>query len=241
MTRDARVNEAFAGLTGTLVGPGYDTVEFLHRLTEVCTALSGAAGAGLVVSDGRGELRDVAYSSDRVRRLETVQIAIGEGPCLDCHRTGEQVVERDLARARERWPRFAPQALDLGFHSVRAVPMRLEGNVVGTLNVFDVRTGIEPGQDGPDIVQPLADLAVIALLQRRYGREQTAAEEIGSALADRTAVERAKGVLAEFGGLDMDTAFEALRSHARRSGTVVTEAARDLVEGRVAPAAVLAN
>ncbi|MFJ9770856.1 ANTAR domain-containing protein [Kitasatospora sp. NPDC101157] len=239
MTREARVNEAFAGLTGTLVGPGYDTVEFLHRLTEVCTALSGAAGAGLVVSDGRGELRDVAYSSDRVRRLESLQIAIGEGPCLDCHRAGEQVVEHDLDRARERWPRFAPQALELGFRSVRAVPLRLEGNVVGTLNVFDVRTGAEPGQDGPDVVQPLADLAVIALLQRRFGREQTVAEEIGSALADRTAIERAKGVLAESGGLDMDTAFEVLRSHARRSGKAVADAARALVEGRLAPATVL--
>ncbi|MCG6494243.1 GAF and ANTAR domain-containing protein [Kitasatospora sp. A2-31] len=241
MTREARVNEAFAGLTGTLVGRGYDTVEFLHRLTEVCTALSGTAGVGLVVADRHGALRDIAYSSDRVRRLEALQIAEGEGPCLDCHRTGEPVVERDLSRDRTRWPRFAPQALALGFRSVRAVPLRLDGRSVGALNVFDVRPGVEPGQDGPDIVQPLADLAVIALLQRRHGREQTAAEEIGNALVDRTAVERAKGVLAETGGLDTDTAFEVLRSHARRSGTGVADVARALVDGPLDPATVLAG
>ncbi|MFJ8622221.1 GAF and ANTAR domain-containing protein [Kitasatospora sp. NPDC093550] len=241
MTREARMNEAFAGLTGTLVATGYDTVEFLHRLTEVCTVLSGTAGAGLVVADRRGELRDVAYSSDRVRRLEALQIDVGEGPCLDCHRTGEPVVERDLDRAGARWPRFAPQALALGFRSVRAVPLRLDGRVVGALNVFDVRTGTEPGHDGPDVIQPLADLAVIALLQHRYGRDRTAAEEIGAALADRTAVERAKGVLAESGGLDMDTAFEVLRSHARRSGTGVAAAARALVDGRIDPAVLLAG
>ncbi|MGA5820302.1 ANTAR domain-containing protein [Kitasatospora sp. NPDC094028] len=241
MTREARVNEAFAGLTGTLVGPGYDTVEFLHRLTEVCTALSGTAGTGLVVADRRGDLRDIAYSNDRVRRLEALQIAAGEGPCLDCHRTGREVVERDLDRARARWPRFVQQALDLGFRSVRAVPLRLDGRVVGALNVFDVHAGVEPGQDGADIVQPLADLAVIALLQQRYGRAQTAAEEIGAALVDRTAVERAKGVLAEAGGLDMDSAFEVLRVHARRSGRGVADAARALVDGHLDPATVLAG
>ncbi|MGW2254810.1 ANTAR domain-containing protein [Kitasatospora sp. NPDC001660] len=241
MTREARVNEAFAGLTGTLIGPGYDTVEFLHRLTEVCTALSGTAGTGLVVADRRGGLRDIAYSNDRVRWLEALQIAVGEGPCLDCHRTGEQVIERDLRQARARWPQFTRQALDLGFRSVRAVPLRLGGRVVGALNVFDVRPGVESGQDGPDVVQPLADLAVIALLQRRYGREQAAAEEISAALVDRAAVERAKGVLAEAGGLDMDTAFEVLRAHARRSGTGVADVARALVAGRLDPAAVLAG
>ncbi|WP_341845986.1 GAF and ANTAR domain-containing protein [Streptomyces rubellomurinus] len=163
------------------------------------------------------------------------------GPAWTATAPGREVVERDLDGARARWPRFAQQAVELGFRSVRAVPLRLDGRVMGALNVFDVRTGVEPGQDGLDIVQPLADLAVIALLQQRYGREQTAAEEIGSALADRTAVERAKGVLAEAGGLDMDTALEVLRSHARRSGRGVADSARDLVGGAVDPATVLAG
>ncbi|MEU9078408.1 GAF and ANTAR domain-containing protein [Kitasatospora sp. NPDC004745] len=206
--------------------------------------LSGAAGAGLVVADRHGTLRDIAYSSDRVRRLEALQIAAGEGPCLDCHRTGETVVEADLDAARSRWPRFVPRALDLGFRSVRALPLRLGGRTVGALNVFDDRPGADParngqdGRDGPDVVQPLADLA---LLHRRYGREQTATEEISAALVDRSAVERAKGVLAEAGGLDMDTAFEVLRSHARRSGTGLADAARALVDGHVDPAVVLAG
>ncbi|MER7705726.1 GAF and ANTAR domain-containing protein [Kitasatospora sp. NPDC097605] len=239
MTREARAAEAFAGLTGTLVGPDYDTVEFLHRLTEVCMTLSGVAGAGLVVADRAGELRDIAYSSERVRRLETLQIAIGEGPCLDCHRIGDEVVVPDLREAGGRWPRFAPAALEAGFRAVRAVPLRLDGRTVGALNLFDGRATAEPGGDVPELVQALADLAVIALLHRRHGRRMTAAEEITAALADRTTIEQAKGILAEAGGLDMDVAFQVLRSHARRSGTGVADAARSLVEGRVTPAVLL--
>ncbi|MFI8455377.1 GAF and ANTAR domain-containing protein [Kitasatospora sp. NPDC085464] len=233
MTRESRMNEAFAGLTESLIGPGYDAVEFLHRLTEVCTVLSGTAGAGIMVTDRRGDLRDIAYSDEQVRQLEALQIAAGEGPCLDCRRTGEVVVERDLRRGRARWPRFSAKALDLGFRAVRAVPLRLEGRALGTLNVFDTRAGVDPGQDGFDVVQPLADLAVIALLQRRQGREQSAAEEVTAALVDRTSVERAKGVLAEVGGLDMDASFEVLRAHARRTGTGVAHVARSLLDGRL--------
>ncbi|WP_425554759.1 hypothetical protein [Kitasatospora putterlickiae] len=39
----------------------------------------------------------------------------------------------------------------------------------------------------------------------------------------------------------MDVAFQVLRSHARRSGTGVADTARSLVEGRLAPAVLLAG
>ncbi|GAA1392655.1 hypothetical protein GCM10009639_24670 [Kitasatospora putterlickiae] len=139
-------------------------------------------------------LRGVSGRRERVRRLETRQSIIGEGPCLDCHRTGEEIlIPEDLRGARERWPRFAPAALGAGFRSVRAVPLRLDGRTVGGLNLFDGRVSAGPGADVPELVQALADLAVIALLHRRHGRRLTAAEEITAALADRTTIEQAKG------------------------------------------------
>ncbi|MGW4895967.1 GAF and ANTAR domain-containing protein [Kitasatospora sp. NPDC004240] len=239
MSREARANEAFAGLTGALVGPDYDPVDYLHRLTEACVALGEVSGAGIVVADPRGRLRDVAYSSERVRALESLQVSLEEGPCLDCYRTGEPVVEPDLDGARERWPRFAPTALDLGFHSVRAVPLRLRGRTVGALNLFHVLPGREVGRDGADFAQPLADLAVLALLQSHHDRDRAVTEDIGSALADRTAVERAKGMLAEAGGIDMDAAFQLLRAHARDSGTGAADTARSLVGGLLSARDVL--
>src|SRR5207245_8560817 len=50
-----------------------------------------------------------------------------EGPCLDCFRTGKPVVNCTLGGTNLNWPNFAPQALEAGFLSVHALPMRLRG------------------------------------------------------------------------------------------------------------------
>ena len=46
-------------------------------------------------------------------------------------------------------------------------------------------------------------------------------------------IEQAKGVLAERGGLDMPTAFERLRAHARRHRLRLTDLAGDVVGRRL--------
>ena len=46
--------------------------------------------------------------------LELFAAQTDEGPCVDCCRRGEPVVNADLVEARERWPRFAPAALAAG-------------------------------------------------------------------------------------------------------------------------------
>ena len=83
----------------------------------------------------------MASSSEAMRVLELFELQAQEGPCLDCYRTGEPVVNQDLAAANGRWPRFAPEALAAGFRSVHALPMRLRGTVIGALNLFHVDAG----------------------------------------------------------------------------------------------------
>lgn len=42
--------------------------------------------------------------------LELFEIQSQEGPCLDCYRNGQAVVNPNLAIVNGRWPRFAPVA-----------------------------------------------------------------------------------------------------------------------------------
>jgi AmiR/NasT family two-component response regulator len=46
-------------------------------------------------------------------------------------------------------------------------------------------------------------------------------------------IEQAKGVLAERGGLDMPEAFEALRTHARKTNRRLSDLARDVVNRKI--------
>jgi hypothetical protein len=89
-----------------------------------------------------------------------------EGPCLETIRTGQPVIEPDLRHAQQRWPRFTPAALQAGFTSVNALPMRLREQVRGGLNLFHD----QPGPTDPAdlrIGQALADTATIGLLHER--------------------------------------------------------------------------
>ena len=105
----------------------------------------------------------MASSSEAMRVLELFELQSKEGPCLDCYLSGKPVVHQDLAGANDRWPRFAAEALDGGFHAVQALPLRWRGTVIGALNLFHV----EPGEmHEPDVeaAQALADVATIAVL-----------------------------------------------------------------------------
>ena len=52
-------------------------------------------------------------------------------------------------------------------------------------------------------------------------------------------IEQAKGVLAEFGNVDMETAFQSLRSYSRSRNLKLGEVARAIVERQLPPQNVL--
>ena len=153
-----------------------------------------------------GELRLVTSSSEAMRVVELFELQSQEGPCLDCYLSGEAVVNHDLASDAGRWPRFAVFALEAGFRSADAVPMRLRSQVIGALNLFRYQPGAL--NDGDVIVaQALADVATIALLQHRTAvAAEVVNEQLTGALNSRIVIEQAKGIIAERHHLEMEHA-----------------------------------
>jgi GAF domain-containing protein len=210
-----RVATIFVEVADTLVDE-FDLLEFLHMLTERAADLVGAAAVGLMLADQRGRLEFMAGSDENVRLVELFQLQNQEGPCLDAFRTGEAVINVDLEAAATRWPQFVPRATKAGFRSVHAFPLRLRERVIGALNVFgDTKGGSLTGSDVP-IVQSLADVATIALLQERtIRRGEELTEQLQGALNSRITIEQAKGAIAQVQGVTVDEAFKIIRAYAR--------------------------
>jgi transcriptional regulator with GAF, ATPase, and Fis domain len=222
------LSDTFIELADTMVAD-FDILDFLHMLTDRTVALLGASAAGVMLADPRGELRVAAASTEEAGLLELFQLQNDQGPCLECFRTGRPVTAADLSAAAQRWPRFAQAAVQAGFVTVEALPMRLRDQVIGALNLFRA----EPGSfDQADlrIGQALADVATIGLLhERNVRRRETVAEQLQAALNSRVVIEQAKGKLAERLAVDMDRAFKMLRDYARTTNQHLTDVARDFV------------
>jgi GAF domain-containing protein len=221
-----RLAKTFVEVSDTLVDE-FDLIDFLHSLTVRTVELVGATAAGLLLADQRGRLEFMAASDEDAKLLELFQVQSSEGPCLDAFRTAAPVVNANLGTATARWPRFAPRAAAAGFRSVHAFPLRLRTEVIGALNVFgsDDASALTPA-DVP-VVQALADVATIALLQERtIRRGEVLSEQLQGALNSRIAIEQAKGAVAQAYDVSVDEAFTLLRDHARRNNRKLSEVAQ---------------
>jgi transcriptional regulator with GAF, ATPase, and Fis domain len=227
---ERQLTDVFVELADTLVDD-FDLIDFLQRLTERCVALLGVSAAGLLLTDQRGALRVIAASTEQTRLLELLQLQTDEGPCPESFHTGRAVTVTDIGSAADRWPGFVAEAVKVGFASVHALPMRLRSEIIGALNLFDVRPGALP-DDTVRLGQALADVATIGLLQARaINRRDTLAQQLQTALNSRVIIEQAKGVIAERRQVDMDRSFDLLRSTARRTNRRLSELSRAVVEG----------
>lgn len=234
--KDHSIVRSFVALADTLVD-NFDVVDLLTGLAARCVELLGVSAAGVMLSYKSDGLRLVASSSETMQVVELFELQADEGPCLDAFRTGEQVAHENLAHGESRWPRFTPIALEAGFKSVSALPLRLREQTIGALNLFS-EGEIPMSERDIEVAQGFADLATISVLQHGAAFEaQKVAEQLSDALSSRVLIEQAKGVISERAGIDMAEAFNRLRRHGRNHNLRLTAVARSALDGTLDPAA----
>lgn len=239
MTREARLTDTFVELADTLVAE-FDVTDFLTVLSTRAVELVRVESAGVLLVGSDDSLRLMASSSDEARVLELFELQNDSGPCVECFRTGEAVVNESVAGAEDRWPGFGVAAIKMGYTAVHALPLRYRHQVIGAMNLFSTRE--DPLSAGDlALARALADIATISVLQQRdtaASNELTA--QLNTALQSRVIIEQAKGALAEAAGLDMQEAFDAIRSYSRRNNRRLAEVAVSLIERSLTAADVLA-
>ena len=242
MTREADVVRVLVEMADTLVDD-YDIVDLLTGLADRCVDLLGVSAAGVMLAapvmliSPKGSLGLLASSSEAMRLLELFELQAQEGPCLDAFRTGERVEHENLAAGSGRWPSFSAAALEAGFRSASALPLRWREMTLGALNLLSVT---QTPMDEADVIvaRAFADLATLSIVQHRATAEaQSLNEQLTRALTSRVAIEQAKGVISERVGIDVAEAFTRLRSYARNRNLRLTDVAEAAVDGTLDPLA----
>src|SRR5438477_1054553 len=181
--RELWLAQTFVELADTLVDD-FDVVDFLSFLAVRCQELFAPSEVAFVIADQSGILRVLASSSERLRLLELLELQNEEGPCLDAFRTSSPLLNQALV-GDQRWPRFSTEAVNLGFAMAHALPMRLRGEAIGSVNILQ-------DHDKPvaeletALAQTMADVATIGILQQRaLQRAASLAEQLEGALNTR--------------------------------------------------------
>ncbi len=204
--------------------------ESLTRVAELSLrAVYGADGAGVTWVE-MGEPTTVTAAGDFARRIDEIQYALDEGPCLQAYQTQQAVLVDDL-RHDQRWPRFAPPALEYGLRGVVAVPLAVRGTRLGALNIYALQEGMLD-ESATATATLFAEHAAIVLANAdAFSRAKSEAANLEQALTSRAVIDTAKGIVMARRHCDAEAAFEHLRTLSQAQNRKLREVAQELVDG----------
>lgn len=217
----------FAGLARQLMEQD-DHQPTLQRIVDLAVeTIEGCDYAGISLRRGGGRVETPACTAPVIARADALQYELREGPCLDAIWVDDTYVSADLA-VDPRWPRWGPQAADLGLHSILSVRLTTGADVVGGLNLYARR----PHAYDEDAV-------VTAHVYASHAATATAvAGEIDGlrrALRSRHTIGMAQGILMRQYGVDEHAAFQVLRRMSQDSNVRLAQVAQQVVESARGP------
>lgn len=225
----AEVLVEFSGIVADTTG----TEPILTALSDYCTELLGVHGVGVLFITETGDLAVGTANSELGQTVERLETELGEGPCTECARTGEQVAVPDLEAAAAEYPRFVPAAVEAGVRSVHALPIHQRAGQIGALNIIHTNAAtLEPEQ--LRTAQMLCEVTAAYLTNSRaFAEESRTAQQLQQALDSRVVIEQAKGRLAERHGTTIPEAFERLRGYARSNQRKLRDVAAEVLRGEL--------
>ncbi len=203
--------------------------QFLHELAVLSTrVVTDGISCGMTLRQQGRPPATAAASDPLASQVDEVQYRTGDGPCLHAMRRAERVRIDDLARV-DRSPRFCGQALSLGVRSCLAVPLIVDGEPVGALNLYACR----PGAFGPaetrraDRFARHASGALTLALRMAYCADLN--HQLRSSMVSRAIIDQALGVIMATERCPQERAFALLRSVSQNTNVKLRDLAVTIV------------
>jgi GAF domain-containing protein len=107
----------------------------LQRVAETALQVVNRCDSASVSLAEAGQVSTWVSTDDAAERVDEHQYGTDQGPCLDAIRTGDPLFVDSLDHD-ERWPEFTPRAVDEGMVSLYSLPLKVEEQTVGALNLY---------------------------------------------------------------------------------------------------------
>jgi len=225
---DPTINNAFRQMSA-LIYAGADAGSIHQSLVDAaCRLVEGCDRASMLVRT-RDRFVTAASTDDIARRIDQIELEVGEGPCVDAIISEAYQHDADLTDSRTPWPRFTERIVtETPVRSAIGYRLLLEGDKVGALNLFsDTPGGLTAAS--ADVGAVIASFASVALMAIR-AREEAATLRQG--LQSNREIGKAVGLLMAAHHISGDKAFELLRSTSQELNMKLTHVASQVIEGQ---------
>jgi len=206
----------------------------LRRLCCAAVKAVPASGAGLSVMTDGG-VRGIAAASDgSSERIDELEFALGEGPCLEAFTSRRPVLEANLAEGgMSRWPLYAEAAHNEGVRAAFAFPLQIGAARLGVLDLHRRESGPLTAEELTSALS-FADVATTMLLDaQREAPAGAAADGLDEAMAYHYQLHQAQGMVMVQVGVSLATALALLRAYAYSHDCHLDDVARDVVSRAV--------
>ncbi|MET1035112.1 MAG: GAF and ANTAR domain-containing protein [Arthrobacter sp.] len=205
--------------------------EFLHQLAA--HAAESLSTGETTVHCGATLLRDkkmatVASSGRQALELDELQYDHGDGPCLSAARTGTLVYVPDTVR-EARWRPYLDAIAPRGVGSILGVPLDLGDQASGALNFYATAPRAFGEETLADALGYARQAAASLLLALRIGRLAETRDHLKTAMASRTGIDLATGILMAQNRCGQQEAFEMLRAASSHRNIKIRDLAEQIV------------
>lgn len=239
MSREQGLAQAFVELADTRNDQS-DELHFVAALARHCVDLVGWSAIVVLLADQDDVLQLAAMRPEGNGLSELLERPNDEN--LYTRSYHQQLpVRLDLTVPASTLTPFARTVADAGFAAVHAFPLSWRGEAIGSYALF-AKSPVDGTAEDLELAQALAEAATITILHKReLVRAESLAQQLQGALNSRVVIEQAKGVVAEHAGLDMEGAFDVLRTYARKNRMRLALLARNVVRGVTQPDLLLSG
>lgn len=212
--------------------------EFLTDLAKLAADLVEPPASCGVTTSYDGRPRTVVSSDPRAAQVDEGQYAGGWGPCVHTLATGD-VVEIADQESDPRWPEYRVHAVALGVRSSLSLPLVVNGDVIGAMNLYDFdqpEAFDDHNRRRAETFAAQASTALTLALRQAHDAELTG--QLEQALATRSIIDQAVGILMAQQRCTADQAFALLRKHSQNNNLKLRTVAERMVakvSGRPAP------
>ena len=208
MSDQAPLRAGLAALSQYFVGDKSMT-ETLTRVSEMTVAaIPGADFAGITMMVD-GQPATGVYTDAASPEIDQAQYDTGDGPCLQAFRSGEiQAIESTSDDGP--WPAFRVACVEHGIYSTLSLPLVVDGNAVGAMNLYATSASAFDGRDLELSRLFAAQAAVVLANAQAYWDARRLSEQLGNALENRSEIEQAKGIIMSATRCSADEAFAQL-------------------------------